>query len=103
MLESLTLVNVDEHIVQEVDARQDDFTLIQLTYMLDGVIVEVALNCLDLIVEHESVNEERTDLTEQDGRNVLRVLCCQIEEDTLLTSFSCNEGNTAVEFSLGLL
>ena len=66
MLESFALVDVDEDVVQQVDARQDNFTLIQLTYMLDSVIVEVALNSLDLVVEHESVDQECTDLTEED-------------------------------------
>ena len=34
--------------------------------MLDGIIVEVALYRPDLVIEHESVDEERTDLTEED-------------------------------------
>ena len=54
--------------------------------MLDRVIVKVAFNCLDLVIEHESVDQERTDLTEKDRGNVLRVLCGQLEEDTLATS-----------------
>ncbi len=66
MLGSFALVDVNEHVVQEVDRGQDDFTLIEFTYMLDSIIVKVALNSPDLIVEHESVDEERTDLTEQD-------------------------------------
>ena len=100
---SVTLVNMDEHVVQEVNTRKDNFTLVELSDVLDSVIVEVALYGMDLIVEHESVDQESTDLTEQDRRNVLRVLCCQVKEDTLLTSFSCNKGQTAVEFSLGIL
>ena len=71
--------------------------------MLDGIIVEVALYCPDLIVEHESVDEERTNLTEEDRRYVLRVLCCQIEEDTLLTALSCKECKTAMELSIRIL
>ena len=103
MLQSLRLVYVNEDVMQQVDRGQDYFTLIELSDVLDRVIVKVSLNCLDLIVKHESVDEERTDLTEQDGRNVLRVLCCQIEEDTLLTAFSCDQCQTAVEFSFGIL
>ena len=99
---SVTLVNMDEHVVQKVNAREDNFSLIELSYVLDSVIVKVALYCMDLIVKHESVDEHRTDLTEEDRRYVLRVLCCQIEEDTLLTSLSCKEGKTAVEFLLGI-
>ena len=103
MLCSVALVDVDEHVVQEVDRGQDDFALVELSDVLDRVIVEVALNRLDLIVEHESVDEECTDLTEEDRRNVLRVLRGQVEEDTLLTAFSCNEGQAAVEFSFRIL
>ena len=66
MLCSLTLVNMNEHVMQEVNARQDDFTLIELSYMLDGIIVKVALYRMDLIIEHESVDKHRTDLTEED-------------------------------------
>ena len=66
MLRSRALVDMDEHVVQEVNARKDDFTLIELSYVLDRIIVKVALNCTDLIVEHESVDEHRTDLTEED-------------------------------------
>ena len=102
MLHSVTLVDVDEHIVQEVDGGQDDFTLIQLTYMLDRVIVKVAFYRLDLIVEHESVDEERTDLTEEDRRYVLRILCCEVKEDTLLTSLSGEDRKSAVELSVGV-
>ena len=87
---------MDEHVVKEVNAREDDFTLIELSDVLESIIVKVALNGVDLIVEHESVDEHRTDLTEEDRRNVLRVLSCQVEEDTLLTSFSCEECKTAV-------
>ena len=83
MLCSVTLVNMDEHVVQEVNTRKDNFTLVELSDVLDSVIVEVALYGMDLIVEHESVDEHRTDLTEEDRRYVLRVLCCQVKEDTL--------------------
>ena len=89
---------MDEHVVQEVNTRKDNFTLIELSYVLDSIIVKVALYCTDLIVEHESVDEHRTDLTEEDWRYILRVLCCQVKEDTLLTSFSCKECKTAVIF-----
>ena len=85
MLRSRALVNMDEHVVQEVNARKDNFTLVELSDVLDGVIIEVALYRADLIVEHESVDEHRTDLTEEDRRYVLRVLRCQVKEDTLLT------------------
>lgn len=57
---------MDEHVVQEVNAREDDFALVKLSDVLDSVIVEVALDGLDLIVEHEPVDEHRTDLTEED-------------------------------------
>lgn len=57
---------MDEHVVQEIDAGQDDLTLIELTHMLDRVIVKVALDGFDLVVEHESVDKYRTDLTEED-------------------------------------
>ena len=66
MLCSCTLVNMDEHVVQEVNTRKDNFTLIELSDVLDSVIVEVALYRMDLIVEHESVDEHRTNLTEED-------------------------------------
>ena len=66
MLRSRALVYMDEHVVQEVNARKDNFTLVELSYVLDSVIVKVALYCTDLIVEHESVDEHRTDLTEED-------------------------------------
>ena len=66
MLCSVTLVNMDEHVVQEVNTRKDNFTLVELSDVLDSVIVEVALYGMDLIVEHESVDEHRTDLTEED-------------------------------------
>ena len=102
MLCSVTLVNMDEHVVQEVNTRKDNFTLVELSDVLDSVIVEVALYGMDLIVEHESVDKERTYLTEENRGNVLRVLCCQIEEDTLLTSLSCKESKTDVEFLLGI-
>ena len=103
MLRSRTLVYMDEHVVQEVNAREDNFTLVELSYVLDSVIVKVALNRFDLIVKHESVDEHRTDLTKEDRRYVLRVLCCEVKEDTLLTAFSCNERQAAVEFSFGIL
>ena len=93
---------MDEHVMQEVNTRQDNFTLVKLTYMLDGVIVQVALYRTDLIVKHESVDEHGTDLTEQDRRYVLRVLSCQIQEDTLLTSLTSEECETAVEFLIGI-
>ena len=96
------LVNMDEHVVQEVNARKDNFTLVELSDVLDSVIVEVALYGMDLIVEHESVDEHRTDLTEEYGRYVLGVLSCKVKEDTLLTSFSCEECETAVIFLLGV-
>ena len=102
MLRSRALVNMDEHVVEEVNARKDNFTLIELSDVLDSVIVEVALYSMDLIVEHESVDEHRTYLTEEDRRYVLRVLCCQVKENTLLTSFSCEECETAVIFLLGI-
>ena len=99
---SRALVNVDEHIVQEVNAREDNFTLIELPDVLQCVIVKVALYRIDLIVEHETVDEHRTDLTEEDRRYVLRVLCCEVKEDTLLTSFSCEECKTAVILLVGI-
>ena len=102
MLCSRALVNVNEHVVQEVNAREDNFTLVELSDVLDGIIVKVALNGFDLIVEHESVDEHRTDLTEEDRRYVLRVLCCQVKEDTLLTSFSCKECKAAVIVLVGI-
>ena len=102
MLCSRALVNMDEHVMQQVNAREDDFTLVELSDVLDSIIVEVALYGMDLIVEHESVDEHCTDLTEEDRRYVLRVLCCQVKEDTLLTSFSCEECKTAVIFLLGV-
>ena len=102
MLDPIALINMDEHVVQEVNAREDDLALVKLSDVLDSVIVKVALDCTDLIVEHESVDEHRTDLTEEDRRYVLRVLCCQVKEDTLLTSFSCEECETAVIFLLGV-
>ena len=63
---SVTLVDMDEHILKEVDRCEDSLTLIELTYMLDGVVVEMVLNSPDLIVEHESVDDHGTDLTEED-------------------------------------
>ena len=66
MLCSRALVYMDEHVVQEVNTSQDNFTLIELSYVLDRIIVKVALDCMDLIVEHESVDEHRTNLTEED-------------------------------------
>ena len=102
MLCSRALVYMDEHIVQEVNRSEDNFTLIELSYVLDSVIVKVALDCTDLIVEHESVDEHRTDLTEEDRRYVLRVLCCEVKEDTLFTSFSCEECKTAVILLVGI-
>ncbi len=102
MLCSRALSYMDEHVVQEVNTRKDNFTLIELSYVLDSIIVKVALYCTDLIVEHESVDEHRTDLTEEDRRYILRVLCCQVKEDTLLTSFSCKECKTAVIFLVGV-
>ena len=103
VLDPVALVDIDEHVVQQVDGRQNDFALVELTDVLDGIIVEVALYRTDLVIEHETVDEERTDLSEEDRRYVLRVLCCQIEEDTLLTALSCEERQTAVEFLLGIL
>ena len=102
VLRSRALVNMNEHVVQEVNAREDNFTLVELSYVLDSVIVKVALNRFDLIVKHESVDEHRTDLTKEDRRYVLRVLCCEVKEDTLLTAFSCKECKTAVIFLLGV-
>ena len=58
---------MDEHVVQEVNTRKDNFTLIELPDMLDGVIIKVALCRTDLIVKHETVNEHCTDLTEEDS------------------------------------
>ena len=66
VLRSRALINMNEHVVQEVNARKDNFTLVELSDVFDRVIVEVALYCTDLIVEHESVDEHRTDLTEED-------------------------------------
>ena len=102
MLCSRALVNMDEHVMQQVNAREDDFTLVELSDVLDSIIVEVALYRMDLVVEHESVDKECTYLTEEDRRYVLRVLCCEVEEDTLLTAFSCKECKTAVIFFLGV-
>ena len=93
---------MNEHVVQEVNTRKDNFTLIELPDMLDGVIIKVALYRTDLIVKHESVDEHGTDLTEQDRRYVLRVLSCQIQEDTLLTALTSEECETAVEFLIGI-
>ena len=98
MLCSRALSYMDEHVVQEVNRSKDNFALVELSYVLDSIIVKVALYCTDLIVEHESVDEHRTDLTEEDRRYILRVLCCQVKENTLLTSFSCKECKTAVIF-----
>ena len=102
MLRSRALVNMNEHVVQKVNARKDNFTLIELSDVLDSVIVKMALYGFDLIVEHESVNEHRTDLTEEDRRYVLRVLCCEVKEYTLLTSLSCKECKTAMVFLIGI-
>ena len=66
MLCSRALVYMNEHVVQEVNAREDDLALVKLSDVLDGVIVEVAFYCTDLIVKHETVDEHRTDLTEED-------------------------------------
>ncbi len=88
--------------MQEINAREDNFTLVELSDVLDGVIIKVALYRTDLIVEHESVDEHRTDLSEEDRRYVLRVLCCQIKEYTLLTSFSCKECKAAVIVLVGI-
>ena len=99
---SRALVNMDEHVVEEVNAREDNFTLVELSYVLDSVIVKVALYRMDLIVEHESVDEHRTYLTEEDRRYVLRVLCCEVKEDTLLTAFSCEEREAAVILLVGI-
>ena len=66
MLCSRALSYMDEHVVQEVNRSKDNFALIELSYVLDSIIVKVALYCTDLIVEHESVDEHRTDLTEED-------------------------------------
>ena len=41
MLCSVTLVNMDDHVVQEVNTRKDNFTLVELSDVLDSVIVEV--------------------------------------------------------------
>ena len=41
MLRSRALVYMDEHVVQEVNAREDDLALVELTDVLDSVIVEV--------------------------------------------------------------
>ena len=98
MLCSRALSYMDEHVVEQVNTREDNFSLIELSYVLDGVIIELALYRVDLIVKHESVDKERTYLTEENRGNVLRVLCCQVKEDTLLTSFSCKECKTAVIF-----
>ena len=102
MLCSRTLVDMDEHVMQQVDAREDNFTLVELSDVLDGIIVEVALYRMDLVVEHESVDKECTYLTEEDRRYILRVLCCEVKEDTLLTAFSCEECKTAVIFLIGV-
>ena len=59
VLDPVALVNMDEHVVQQVDRRQDDFTLVELTNVLDSIIVEVALDRTDLVVEHETVDQER--------------------------------------------
>ena len=63
---SRALINMDEHVMQEVNARKYDFTLVELSDVLDRIIVKVALYRTDLIVEHESVDKHRTDLTEED-------------------------------------
>jgi len=102
VLRSRTLVYMDEHVVQEVNARQDDLTLIEFSDVLDRIVVKVAFYCTDLVIEHESVNEHRTYLTEEDRGYVLRVLCCEVKEDTLLTALSCKECKTAVIFLLGV-
>lgn len=66
MLCSWALVYMDEHVVQEVNAREDDLALVKLSDVFDGIIVEVAFYCTDLIVKHETVDEHRTNLTEED-------------------------------------
>ena len=66
MLCSRTLVNVNEHVVQEVYACEDNFTLIEFSDMLDSIIIKVALYSMDLIVKHESVDQHRTNLTKED-------------------------------------
>ena len=102
ILRSLTLINVDEHVMQQINAGEDDLALIELSDVLDGKIVKMALNCTDLIVEHESVDEDRTDLTKEDRRYILRCLCCQVKEDTLLTALSCEKCKAAVELLIGI-
>ncbi len=62
----------------------------------------MALYYVDLVVEHESVDEHRTYLTEEDRGYVLGVLCRKVEEDTLLTALSCKECKSAVEFLVGI-
>ncbi len=66
MLGSLTLVNMDKHVMQEIYTRKDNFTLVELSDVLDGIIVKVALYRPDLIVKHESVYQHSTDLTKED-------------------------------------
>ena len=88
--------------MEKINARQDNLTLIELSYMLDRVVIQVALNRPDLIVEHKSVDEHRTYLTEEDRRYVLRILSCKVKEETLLTSLSCEKCKSAVEFPVGI-
>ena len=93
---------MDEHVMEEIDAREDDFALIELSDVLQSIIVKVALYRVDLIVEHETVDKDRTDLTEEDRRYVLRVLSREVKEDTLLTALSGEERKSAVEFLVGI-
>ena len=65
MLESVALVYMDEHVVQEVDAAEDHLALMEFADMLDGIIVKVSLDGADLVCEHQTVDQERTDLTEK--------------------------------------
>lgn len=102
ILRPVALVYMDEHVVEQVDARKDDLTLIQFPYMLDRVIIKVALDGMDLIVEHEPVDKERTYLTKEDRRYILRILCRQVKEYTLLTSLSCKERQSAVILLIGI-
>ena len=94
VLRSFRLLHLDKHVVEKVDARQDTLTLIEFADMFHRIVVKVILNRVDVVIEHESVNQKRTDLSEKHRRYVCRALCRQEKEDTLLTAFSCKMKNT---------
>ena len=55
-----------------------------------------------VFVDHESVDQKCTDLSEEYRRNILRVLRRQVKEYTLSTTFSCDKSQTAMELLVGI-